>query len=212
MRPGDCFGSERRLASFKKCPTVADVNLSRAVRWEPRREFLLRLDDREDVKDPVMYAHREFQKKDSRAAKIRDRLYSEACEDLLRRMRSLSGLIGTASGEGRGPRAKMNDLVTDEMRDAQEELPEANQAVEQARERCEDLEDEYTRIRQWQSRNFDPVPIRRTSLPKLKDRREVMKRFGTPPSPSELDRQARRMGTAYPAETEDEDQAESQAG
>lgn len=57
---------------------MSEVALSRTVRWEPRRDFLLRLDDREDVKDPVMYAHREFQKKDDRAGKIRSRLYGDA--------------------------------------------------------------------------------------------------------------------------------------
>lgn len=179
---------------------MSEVALSRAYRWEPRREFLLRLDDREDVEDPVMYAHREFQEREDRAAKIRERLYSAACETLLQKMRYLSRRIGTARGEDRRGQAALLNRTTEAMEEARGELPEARQAVGKARERCADLEDEYSQIRQWQATNFDPVPIRRTSLPKLDDRQEVMRRFGTPPSSSALDITARAMGIADPVE------------
>lgn len=161
--------------------------------WLPRRRFVLEL-ARQGVENPYVEACRRFEEKDSRRREILRNRFSNAAKAVLRAEQEYARAIRVAEGGDRTPRERAFESETEEMREAEEKLPELSAKLQAARERLEELEAKHRGLVRWIERNFIPAAARDVEIPSLPDMGEEIARHGSRPGPSALDRTAVRMG------------------
>lgn len=100
-----------------------------------------------------------------------------------------------AAGRGRNDWQETQNIVTDRMKRARDRLGETAEQLEQARAKGDELEEEFEALSVFLSRFAVNVPDRRMRQ-NLKDREDLLRSFGSRPSPSALRVQDHRYGWA----------------